>query len=270
LTTSANLSLNRNKILKLTDGVDELLVDWNYRGSGYNGYSILKVGEPMGVYRGYTFDGVWKTSEASQALPFNRYPGDYKYRDINIDNKLDDKDKTIIGNSNPKFIWGWNTTAVWKNWDLSMYIYGIQGNDVWNFTRHLITGYSTDIKVPTSRDILKRWTPSNENTNIASFSRTTGTERQSDQWIEKGSFARMGNLTLGYTFNNVIKKSFFRDAKVYISGQNLFIITKYKGFDPESSLTPTTGDSYADKVQGFDDACYPPTRSYIFGIKFSF
>lgn len=270
LTTSANLSLNRNKILKLIENVDELLVNWSYRASSYNGYSVLKVGEPMGVYRGYTFDGVWKTAEADKALPFNRFPGDYKYKDINDDKKLNNDDMTIIGNSNPAFIWGWNTTAAWKNWDLSMYIYGIQGNDVWNFTRALITGHTTDTKVPTSREILNRWTPSNENTNIAGFSKTTGTERQSDQWIEKGSFARMGNLTLGYTFNNLIKNSFFRDAKIYVSSQNLFIITKYKGFDPESSLTPTSGDSYADKVQGFDDACYPPTRSFIFGIKFTF
>ena len=177
---------------------------------------------------------------------------------------------TIIGNSNPKFIWGWNTTVAWKNWDLSMYIYGIQGNDVWNFTRYLITGYTTDTKVPTSRDILNRWTPTNENTDIARFSTTTGSQRQASQWVEDGSFARMGNLTLGYTFGNLVRNSFFREAKVYISSQNLFILTKYKGFDPESSLTPTTGDSFADKIQGFDDACYPPTRSFILGVKFTF
>ena len=274
LISSINLSMNRGKILDMGDQ-KEILVNWDNQGSPHNGYSALRVGEPMGIYRGYVFDGVWKSNEAAEAQQFNRSPGDYKYRNITkaepgSAEQLDDKDMTIIGNSNPKFTWGWNTTAVYKNWDLSVYIYGIQGNDVWNFTRHLITGYSTDVKIPTSREILNRWSPSNENVNIAKFSNTTGTQRQSDQWVEDGSFIRMGNITLGYTFNNLIKNSFIRDAKVYISSSNLFIITKYKGFDPESSMTPTTGDTMSDKVQGFDDACYPPTRSFVLGVKFSF
>jgi hypothetical protein len=88
--------------------------------------------------------------------------------------------------------------------------------------------------------------------------------------VEDGSFLRLSNLTLGYTFAELKKNTFLRDAKVYVSAQNLFTITKYSGYDPESSITPTSGDSSADKVQGFDDACYPASRSFILGIKFAF
>jgi hypothetical protein len=227
------------------------------------------------LYRGFVYDGVWKSNEAAEAAVFNSVPGDSKYRNVTTqtDGKaevIDNNDMTVIGNSMPDFIWGWNTTAAYRNFDLSVYINGVQGNDVWNFTRHLITAHHVDVPVSTSREILNRWTPAHENTDIAAFSATNNNYRQSSQYVEDGSFLRLSNLTLGYTFDKLKRNTFIRDAKVYISSQNLFVITKYKGYDPELSITPTDGSSDADKVQGFDDACYPPVRTFIVGIKFAF
>jgi TonB-linked SusC/RagA family outer membrane protein len=275
LITSANLSLNRNKILDMGEE-KEIFVNWANAGASYSGYSVLHVGEPLSQFRGYIWDGIWQENEAAEAALFNSRPGDSKYRNIktetdpSVAEQITVDDMTIIGNGLPDFIWGWNTTAFYKDFDLNIYINGMQGNDVWNFTRHLITAHHVDVPVSTSREILNRWTPSNPGAKIAAFSATDNNRRQSSQYVEDGSFMRLSNITLGYTFNRLLKNTFVRDAKIYISAQNLFILTKYSGYDPESSVTPTSGDSNADKVQGFDDACYPPTRSFILGVKFSF
>lgn len=266
LTTSVNLSTNRNKILDMGDEEEKYISYGNY-----GGYTVLQKGKPLGQFRGLIYEGVWKSHEAGEAARFGRVPGDSKYRNLKVaeagqDEVIDGEDMTVIGNALPKFVWGWNTSLVYKNFDLSVFFNGIYGNDVWNFTRFLLISGTTDVKVPPSTEIKNRWTPTNENTNIPGFSATNSNMKQSSQYIEDGSFIRLSNLTLGYTFDKLKKSTFVRDAKVYVSAQNLFVLTKYKGLDPESSVTPDNMDT----VQGFDDATYPSTRSFVVGVKFAF
>lgn len=271
ISTSVNVSMNRNKVLNMGEE-EELFVNWSYNSSAYNGYAMLQKGKPMGQFRGAIFDGVWKTSEAAEAAKFTRVPGEYKYKNLvsSGGNKevIDGNDYTVIGNGLPKLIWGWNTNIMYKNWDLNLYFNAIHGNDVWNLTRHLLMGMGRDSQIPLLRDeVARMWSPSNENTDIGGFSNNYDNSlRQSSQYIEKGGFIRLSNVTLGYTFSNLIRNTFVEQAKVYISAQNLFVLTNYSGFDPESSIT----NDNMDTIQGLDNACYPPTRTFIIGVKFAF
>ena len=267
LSTSVTFGLNRNEVLDMGEET-ELFVSSGNSGN----YGILEVGKPMGQYWGATFDGVWKSSEAAEAAKFNKVPGDYKFKNLvssgGTGEVIDGNDFSVIGNGLPNFTWGWSTNLNYKDWDLNIYVNGVQGNDVWNLTRYLLGGHFNDSKVPLLRDEVRRmWTPQNENTNVGAFSTTQGVMRQSSQFIEDGSFLRLSNVTLGYTFNNLRKNTFVQNAKVYVSAQNLFILTKYSGFDPESS---NVSDASQDKLPGLDDACYPPTRTFIVGVKFAF
>lgn len=265
--TSANISLNRNKILDMGDETEIFVSPNRETGWGeYTGYSVLQVGQPMGQMRGLTYLGVWKSHEAEEAAKYGKVPGDSKYKDLNGDYIIDGNDMEVIGNAMPKFTWGWNTALSYKNIDLNIVVTGVQGNDVWNFTRYLYSGMMSDCVIPTNREVLNRWSPTNENTDFPNFSSSNVVEQQSSRWIESGSYLRLSNLTLGYNFNRLSKTTFVKDAKVYVSGQNLFTITKYKGYNPEGSNT----SSGQDVSMGIDEAGYPAIRSFTIGVKFAF
>jgi hypothetical protein len=159
-----------------------------------------------------------------------------------------------IGKAAPDFTWGWNTTLEWRNFDLNLLFSGMQGNDVWNYTRWLPMSFSTDARYATAKEVLNRWTPKNENSDIPGITTSTNTLQQSSQFVEDGSF----NLPL-----SIMKSMKISQARFYVSGQNLFVITKYKGFDPELSTTPTT----SDVAMGIDNSTYPAFRTITVGIR---
>lgn len=266
LNTSFNISFNRNKILDLGEET-EIFTDGGYSGASYSAPPfILKVGEPLGQFRGFIFDGLWQTNEAAQAAEYGKVPGDSKYIDVDGNKSYGGEDMTKIGSAQPDFVWGWNTSLEYRNFDLSIYINGVQGNDVWNQTRWLMIGRGADIKNPTSVDILDRWTPTHTNTTVAGFSTSNTTYAQSSQFVEDGSFIRLNNVTLGYTFPKHILSNKFKDARIYMSAQNLLVITKYSGLDPELTSTP----NWSDIAQGIDNGTYPATRTITFGLKVAF
>lgn len=210
---------------------------------------------------GYTYLGTWKSAEAEEAAKYGAVPGDSKFADLNGDHTINGEDMTVIGNALPKFTYSWNTTVSYKNWDLNLLFNGVQGNDIWNFTRATMnTGY-----VPTDVAVLDRWSPANENSGYPEFSNSNRNEEQSDRWLENGSYLRLSNLTLGYTFNQLKRNTFVQEAKLYVSAQNLFTITKYSGYNPESN---TSGSS--DTAFGYDASGYPAIRSFMVGVKFAF
>ncbi len=263
LSTSYNMSFNRNKILDL-GAEEEIFTDGGYSVSSYSAPPfILKVGEPLGQFRGYKFLGLWQENEAVQAAEYGLVPGDSKYLDLNDNKNYDGEDMVNIGSSQPDFIWGWNTNLSYGNFDLSVFVNGVHGNQVWNQTRWLTIGMGTDVESPTSVDILNRWTPANTNTTVPGFSATNTTYAQSSQFVEDGSFIRLNNVTLGYTFPERILNNKLSDVRMYVSAQNLFVITNYSGIDPELTSTP----SWSDTAQGIDNGTYPSTRTFTFGIK---
>lgn len=266
LTTSFNFSINRNKILDLGEET-EIFTNGGYDANTYAAPPfIMKVGEPLGQFRGFAFDGLWQQDEAAEAAEYGLVPGDSKYIDVDNNKSYGGEDMMQIGSAQPDFIWGWNTSMQYGNFDLSIYINGVQGNDVWNQTRWLTIGMGTDVESPTSVDILNRWTPENTNTQVAGFSATNTTYAQSSLFVEDGSFIRLNNLTLGYTFPASILRNKLSIARLYLSAQNLFVITQYSGIDPELTSTP----NWSDVAQGIDNGTYPATRTITFGVKVGF
>ncbi len=253
LNTSLNLSVNRNKVLSL--GQDSVL---------YLGEFILLPGKPISQFYGLHYEGTWKADQAAEAAEYAQVPGDPRYRDVNGDKVIGSEDMEILGSPLPDFNWGWNTNIEYKNFDLNLLINGTQGFDVWNKTRFLILG-SGDA-VPTSKEILNRWTPENNQSDIPGFSNTSNSRSQSNQWIEDGSFIRISNLTLGYTFPEKLLKNTLKMARVYVSVQNLGLLTNYSSYDPELSTTPVNSDTQ----QGIDDSTYPSLRTFTVGTKITF
>ncbi|MFT3705230.1 MAG: TonB-dependent receptor [Agriterribacter sp.] len=255
--TGVTLSLNKNRLLELYNGLNELPLG-DPGVPGFSNTIWLEVGKPIGVFRGYVMNGVWKTAEATEAAVYGAAPGYPKYVDQNKDNKIDGADIVDIGNSQPKFVFGWTNTLGFKNFDLNFFLQGVQGNKIYNVSRVRFDKTTTDADA-TSVKILDRWTPTHEDTDVPSFKGTVAYEQnQSTRWLEDGSYLRLKTLTLGYTFSN-FRINTLSSVRIYVGGINLFTKTKYSGFEPEAR----TG---VDSRSGVDIATYPSQKSFTIGL----
>jgi TonB-dependent starch-binding outer membrane protein SusC len=255
--------VNRNKVLKLA-GTNE--TSWG--GSVYPNFGntvFLTVGRPIGQLKGYIQEGIWGTAEAAEAAEYGSIPGAPKYRDVNSDGKIDANDITYMGNTFPKFTYGFSNTFSYKSFDLNFLFQGSYGNEKLNLTRIRIERQSSDSDV-TSATILNRWSETNQDTDIPSFTGSTGYEKvQSSRWLEDGSYMRLKNLTFGYTLpSSLVSKINVSACRIYFSGINLLTFTDYSGYDPESA----TGG--VDARGGIDLSPYPSSRSYTLGINLKF
>lgn len=260
--TGLTFALNRNKVLSLAEGQNEILLG-NPGLPGFAKSLWLEVGQPLGLYRGYQYDGVWKSSEVEQAKKFGAVPGDSKYIDQNNDGAINEKDIVNIGNAQPRFSFGWNNSFAYKGFDLNLFIQGVQGNHIYNLSRVRFEASNGDADA-TSRKILNRWTPQNENTDVPSFKGSNDGRLNSSRWLEDGSYIRLKNVSLGYTLP--IKPSqaaYLQQCRVYISATNWLTWTKYSGFDPESSAG-------VDTRAGVDLATYPAQKSITIGLNLKF
>ncbi|WP_158594606.1 SusC/RagA family TonB-linked outer membrane protein [Ulvibacterium marinum] len=258
---NANLALSyvKNEVVSLFDGLQEIEGEFQAPGGQARRLNIIQVGQPIGQLNGATFLGTWKSSEAAAAEAVGKVPGDAKY--------LRDGDGNIvfgaIGNGQPTTTWGFNNTITYKNWDLNIFINGSHDFEVYNLTRAMITGGAGDSRSFLASDQVNQWTPSNE-TDIPA----TVQFYNSSRYIEKGDFIRLSNLNIGYTFNNVASLE-GTTLKLYASGQNLFLITDYSGYDPELS-SRRTEQGNADVAPGIDVGNYPNSRTFTLGIKVGF
>jgi TonB-linked SusC/RagA family outer membrane protein len=255
-TSDINLSANQNKVIKLLNGVNEIDT-WNMYPNEPSNLVGLRVGQTMGTFYGYKQIGIWGTKEATQAALYSSIPGAPKYLDINKDGKIDGTDLTVIGNANPKFIYGWNNTFSYAGFSLNVLVQGSYGNDIFNTS--LISTSQTNIYN------LNRWTPTNQNTSIPSFKGEMYNNVQSSRYIENGSYLRFKNITLGYNLpKSLINQAKIGSCRVYMSLVNYFTITKYSGFDPEASSSGVDGWG-----AGLDIATYPVAKSVMFGLNVS-
>ena len=192
--------------------------------------------------------------------------GFFKYQDTNGDNVITPEDRVFIGNPNPKFTYGFNLAFSFKNFDLTAFLYGSQGNDIFNSNRYF-TDFWPSFQGQKSTDLLnKSWTSTNTNTKVPKASNTsnfsTNTQVNS-YYLEDGSYLRAKNLQLGYTLPESVTSRFnVKSLRVYIQGVNLFTVTKYSGLDPELG-----GD---DRAFGSDTGNYPEVKQYIFGLNLNF
>ncbi len=264
--TNLNVSVNRNKVLDLGTVVDETGATVDRRLSSGNGFTL--VGQPLGVFYAYQVQGIFQSKDeiTKAAKQDNAAPGDIRFKDLNGDGVINDKDRAVIGNPNPKAIAGVTNTFGYKGLELSVFFQGSFGNDIYNQNRETIEGMSAPLNQTTA--VLNRWTPTNTNTNIPRAVRNdpNGNARYSDRFLEDGSYVRLKNLTLAYTVPGTLsKRAAISSLRVYVTGQNLITWTKYSGYDPEVSSDPfsTTG-------LGRDFGVYPQSRTYTVGLNASF
>ncbi len=244
---SGNMTFNRNKVLDLDGGTtQERFV---------TAYSVLKVGEPLGLFKTYVFDGVNQTGETILSGYDGRLGG-HKVKDINGDGTINAADQVITGNPNPKFIYGFSTNLSYKGFDLSAFLSGSQGNDIYNASR-------LSFEMPLGqRNLLKgvvnRWSPTNPNNQYVSAFQA-GRLPVSSYVVEDGSYLRCKNITLGYTLPRV---KGIQQIRVYVSANNLFTITKYSGFDPEVNTYAGSNTQV-----GIDNLVYPQAKSFLGGLQ---
>jgi len=259
--TNLSWSMNRNKVLKL--GVnDEDIFPGPYQGGEI---TVLRVGKPIGAFWGKVRMGTWGESEIEEAKKYERLPGDLKYKDLNNDGKINNEDETIIGYSSPKWVMNFSNTFVYKNLDLTVDLRVVFGNKVFNRTKMTLENRSGIANSLAS--VLNCWSPQNQSSMIAERRPTTAyfDYMHDDYLVEDGSFVRGQNIMLGYTFpKSVVSKLRLQNLRIYASGQNVFCITKYSGYDPESTTYENTF------AQGVDFFTYPKPRTFTFGVNLSF
>lgn len=248
---NANIAFNRNKVLKLYNGQD-IFGTSLYTGSLNDYVNLLREGQPLGVFYGYVETGY--TAD-----------GNLMYEDRSKDGSISAADKTYIGDPNPDFIYGLNTTASWKGLELTVFIQGSQGNDIFNLNNAASLDLGMGLNLP--REVYySHWTPDNTNTKYPKLSSTLAAN-MSTRFVEDGSYLRFKNIQLAYNLpvKNMNMK-FFRSAQVYVSGQNLITFTKYSWYDPE--INAYGGANSIN--QGIDYATYPTSKSFTFGIRCGF
>lgn len=245
---SANITFNKNKVLAL-DGIQNEIA----RSS----YSILKVGYPLGVYKTYLADGVNQTGGA--LLPgYDARTGGYKVKDINGDSKIDANDLAITGNAQPKYFFGFSTSVKYKNFDLSGFLQGVQGSKLFNAFRYTFENPVGQQNVLAG--LAGRWSATNAgNDFVKGFQ--GGRLPLTNRWVEDNSYMRLKNVSLGYTFP---RYKFISSIRAYASANNLFTITKYTGWDPESNSFGSSNTLF------FDNGTYPAAKSFVFGLQANF
>lgn len=275
-TTSFNIAFNRNKILSLSNNNADIIqtsADVTFYGSAPIG--LGRVGEPIGVFFGQRYTGrVYATSEEAKAANIRDgsasgalyVAGDMIYVDTNGDGIINDADRTVIGNANPKHIGGITNNFSYKGFDLSVFLQWSYGNDIFNETRE--ASNRSFVYNAATTEVLRSWRTEGDITDVPRGTPSTIARNgfPSSRWIEDGSYLRVKTTTLGYTFpSDLLKRIKIDNLRVYVSGQNLFTFTKYTGMDPEVNFR-----SGLPLLQGIDLGTYPQVRTLTFGLNLGF
>ena len=291
-TTDLNISFIKNTLVSLQDGTAYMLARTGFDSNNTNYDYIAMVGQPLGNMYGYVFDGVYQNSDFvispdmsivlkdgvvdnSSHIGESPYPGYVKYKDLpTIDSDGDgvpDKgdgvispdDRTVIGNGYPDWYGGITNTFHIYGFDLSFLFQFSYGNDIYNATR-FVTTKTTDNGLNMQAEVLDRWTPYHASNAVPSVKGMTMHDIYS-RFIEDGSYLRLKNLTVGYSFpEKWIGKARISRLRLYLTGSNLFCLTKYSGFDPEVNCKSSP------LMPGFDYGAYPKNTSYTIGLEITF
>ena len=203
----------------------------------------------------------------------NNRPGDRYFADITGDGIVNADDQTSLGSPQPKLFGGLNWDGSYKQWDFNLYFYGVFGNKILNYMESSLESFQNrgfvGVQNVSKEYYLNHWTPSNPSNEFARAMYNDdeiGSNVPSSRWIENGSFVKLKNLMIGYTFpQTMIKKIMASKLRVYFSTQNLFTITKYSGLDPEIGLQGGNATQ-----TGVDNGTYPSSRFYTVGFNLIF
>lgn len=263
--TSPNISFNRSKILAIK-GENDML----WYGSFYGGYNVQKVGRPIGMIYGYRKIGIFNTQAEIDAAPRQdgAIPGSMKFQDTDGNGVVsyDTKDMVEIGNPNPDFTWGWNFSADYKKFDLSVMFMGAQDYDVYRNIE--ASTMNIDGVFNVLNKVQDRWrSPENPGSNPNHKNSQGGTvdwkwsRESSERYIYDASHIWVKNVTLGYALPRF--KSYIPDTRIFVNAANLFLITDYPGNNPDASVRGGT-------QLGNDDESYPVPRTFSLGARVNF
>ena len=261
--SDAVFSYNKNNVESINSDTPIITASGGFNSA----IGLIKAGYPVNVFYGYITDGIFQNqaevdSHAVQMPGSNSAtstaPGDIRFKDLNNDGVINDKDRTVIGNPNPKFTFSLNNTFNYKNFDLTIFLQGSYGNDIFNANRMYTEAMS--IIQNQSTAVLGRWTGEGTSNNIprAIYGDPNQNSRVSDRYIEDGSYLKIKNINLSYTLPKAVFGQNFNSVKIFVSAQNLVTWTKYSGFDPEVP------------VNGIDNGTYPITRTVSLGLNIGF
>ncbi len=298
------ISFNRNKLLSLTDTENASLIGY---GQWSDVVCVSEIGKSLYNFYGYKVVGVYKDLDDIENSPKPvKYPsdgvysrgntvwvGDLKYEDVNKDGVIDENDRTDIGSPLPKFTFGWTNTFRYKNLDLSIFLNGSYGNKVMNYNAitltHMNSSWTNQLNSVSGRARLEpidasivyadgsKWYDHIDNVRVknpgtkiphSSIQDPNDNDRISDRYVEDGSYLRIKNITLGYTFPKyIVNKIKVENVRVYVNIQNLYTFTGYSGYDPEvgASTQDSSGLTY-----GLDNGRYPSPTMYSFGLNLTF
>ena len=254
--TNLTVTYNKNKIKDLNSDVPYYINQIN------NSYvTMLAKDYPINVFYGYVTDGIFQNQSEvnTHAVQPGAEPGDIRFRDLNNDGVINDSDRTVIGNPNPSWLFSMNNSLSYKGFELSVFLQGIAGNKIYNANNIDNTGMAAAYNQTT--DVLKRWQGEGTSNSMprAVFGDPNQNTRVSDRFVENGSYLRLKNITLSYTFpKQWLQKAQIENARLSLSCENVATITGYSGFDPEVG------------INGIDQNRYPISRTFSLGLNFNF
>lgn len=260
---NVNYAKNTNEVKELGPGNAPIISS----GSVGHAYYITEVGKPIGSYYLLKYDGVFKNQQELDSYPHlaNAKVGDFRFVDVDGSGDIDlDKDRTVCGNYMPKFTYGFGGKLWYGGFDMDFNFQGVYGNKILNLNRRYID--SMEGNANGTKVALDRWkSPENPGSgwvNRANRKQTGSNGRTSTWHLEGGSYLRLQNLALGYTLPRAFTQKFMVEKmRVYVSGQNLFTITNYSGYNPEVNARPSK-----NLTPGEDYGTYPLARTYMFGL----
>lgn len=254
--TNLTATYNKNKIKDLNSDVPYYINQIN------NSYvTMLAKDYPINVFYGYVTDGIFQNQSEvnTHAVQPGAEPGDIRFRDLNNDGVINDSDRTVIGNPNPSWLFSMNNSLSYKGFELSVFLQGIAGNKIYNANNIDNTGMAAAYNQ--TIDVLERWQGEGTSNSMprAVFGDPNQNTRVSDRFVENGSYLRLKNITLSYTFpKQWLQKARIENARLSLSCENVATITGYSGFDPEVG------------INGIDQNRYPISRTFSVGLNFNF
>lgn len=278
LDLNATFTTYKNEIRGISDGIEY----FDRQSRRFNGSNIIRnaVGQPISSFFGYDIVGFWNTQAEIDAanevarkatnnptaiFQTDAAVGRWRYNDFGKGIVTADS-RTFLGNPNPDFSYGLNVGASFKNFDFSIFFYGVYGNELWNQVKWWTDFYPSFPGGKSKTALYDSWRPDHMNAKVpivenVSFQSTSNVPNS--YYVEKGSYLRAKNAQIGYTLNpDLLKRFGVSRVRAYVQAANLFTITKYSGIDPEIGGGP---DQF-----GIDEGAYPTQRQFLFGLNVTF
>lgn len=276
----ANFSTANNRVEEITAGGKVLAISgYSAHAAGGKGINMFKKGHSMAYFNLIETDGIFRSMEEienyrsanGEMIQPGAQVGDIRYKDWNRDGVIDTNDQHDVGSPLPNFTFGLRAGGEWKGFDLNLFIDGMTGNKIYNYTRYCLESGAFNGNLSTT--VANSWRPDNPNTDMPRFSKVDGSDNKlafTDRWLEDGSYIRLKSLDLGYTFpKRWMQKIYIQNLRLYVSMENLLTLSKYSGYSPDLGESSSTGASYSIFSKGIDHGRYPIPRTFSFGIQVS-